>query len=56
MISREGKMSPLNKQAVETEEIWRMPQGVRNRYFSNKFFEKQSKKVNNRPAPSETID
>lgn len=52
----EGKVQPKNKDTLEKDAIWGMSTGVRNMYFTNKFFDKQSKKVNNRQAPTETID
>ena len=53
-----GTLKPLkDKQSLEKNEmLWQMNSTVRNKYFNDKFFEKQDNKTNNRPKHTETIN
>ena len=52
----DGTLKPKHKNSLEKEAIWGMSTGVRNMYFTNKFFDKQSNKINNRKQAQPVID
>ena len=51
-----GKISPSTRTSLLKEDIWKLPTGIRNAYFSKQFFKKQADKSNNRATHTDVVD